>query len=581
MPEEAKLMDHLFIRIDGEDLPSEAMDDLIEVTVVSSCHLPDMITIHLHDEALKWVEEGPFTLGSGVEIAAEPEEGGSSQTLFKGEITSLEPFFGEGTHAELLVSGYDRSHRLHRGTHSKAYVQSTDSDVANQIAREAGLQAQVDATTEVYDHIFQHNQTHMDFLTERARRIGYEFFVVDNTLHFRQATPNGDALELEWGNQLRSFRPRLTLVEQVDEVIVKGWDPKNRQAITGQANGGQAEPDIGQSQSGAQLASDAFDSARRVVVGRSVKSQAEADTLAQAVLDEISGAYIEAEGICYGQPGLRAGGVVRLSALGRRFSGTYFVTEATHYYRADGGYTTAFSVNGRRLETLYALLNQGSPGADGLRGPVVALVTNINDPDGRGRVKVKFPWLSEDVESDWCRVVGVGAGPETGLYWLPEVNDEVLVAFENGDIGRPFILGGLWNGQDDPPEAIDKVVQNGRVHKRTLKTRGGHTLTFIDGSEAGVLLETSGGHKLALDDEGQVIKAETAGGQTLVLDDSSHAVSIESGGDLTFKSATNLTIEAGTVLELKGQSFKLNANAAGEVKAGATLQVQGALVKIN
>jgi phage protein D/phage baseplate assembly protein gpV len=581
VPEEAKLMDHLFIRIDGNDLEAGVMDDLIEVTVVSSCHLPDMFTIHLHDEELKWVEEGPFTLGASVEIAAEPEEGGSSQTLFKGEITALEPFFGEGTHAELLVNGYDRSHRLHRGTFSKAYVQSTDSDVASQIAREAGLQAQVDSTSEVYDHIFQHNQTHMHFLAERARRIGYEFFVVDNTLHFRRASSNGDALQLEWGAQLRSFRPRMTLVEQVDEVIVKGWDPKNRQAVTGQASTGAAEPEIGQSESGAQLASGAFDSARRVVVGRNVHSQAEADTLAQAIMDEISGAYIEAEGLCYGQPGLRAGKLVQLSALGRRFSGTYFVTEVTHAYRADGGYTTAFTVNGRRPESLHALLEGRPPKDDGLDGPVVALVTNNKDPDGMGRVKVKFPWLSEDVESDWCRLVGVGGGGETGIFWLPEVNDEVLVAFENGDIGRPFVLGGLWNGQDVPPEPSDEAVENGKVHKRTLKTRGGHMLTFIDGSGAGVILETSGGHKLTLDDEGQKIQAETSGGQTLVLDDSSRAVTVESGGDLSFKSATNLTIEAGTVLELKGQSFKLNANAAGEVKAGATLQVQGSLVKIN
>jgi phage protein D/phage baseplate assembly protein gpV len=581
MPEEVKLVDHLFIKIDDDDVPAEVMDDLIEVSVVTSSHLPDMFRIHLHDEDLKWIDEGPFELGGQVEIAAEPEEGGTSEVLFKGEITSFEPYFGEATQAELIVSGYDHSHRLHRGTHTVAYVQSTDSDVASQIARDAGMQAQVDATTEVYDHIFQHNQTHMEFLAERAGRIGYEFHVDGEVLHFRQASPNGDPFEVEWGKQLRSFRPRLTLVEQVDEVIVKGWDPKNRQVITGQASEGNAEPDIRQGKSGGQLAAEAFDSARRVVVDHRVNSQSEADTLAQAILDEISGAYIEAEGLCYGQPQIKAGGMLRLSSLGQRFSGTYFVTEATHLYRSDSGYTTSFTIHGRRPETLHALLGEHHRDREGLAGPMIAIVTNNKDPEDRGRVKVKFPWLSEDVESDWCRMLGVGGGPETGLYWLPEVNDEVLVAFENGDFGRPVVLGGLWNGQDKPPEAIEEVVKNGKVHKRIWKTRGGHVLKFADESDVGVFLETSGGHKLTLDDDGGEIRAETSGGQVIVLDDNRSTVSLESGGDFTLKSGANLTIEAGAMLELKGQTFNLNANAAGEVKAGATLQVQGSLVKIN
>jgi uncharacterized protein involved in type VI secretion and phage assembly len=212
---------------------------------------------------------------------------------------------------------------------------------------------------------------------------------------------------------------------------------------------------------------------------------------------------------------------------------------------------------------------------------MVAIVTNNKDPDDRGRVKVKFPWLSEDVESDWCRMLGVGGGPETGIYWLPEVNDEVLVGFENGDIGRPVVLGGLWNGEDKPPAPIDQVVKNGKVHQRIWKTRGGHVLKFVDESEVGVFLETSGGHKLILDDDGGEIRAETPGGQVIVLDDNRSTVSVESGGDFTLKSGGNLTIEAGAMLELKGQTFNLNANAAGEVKAGATLQVQGSLVKIN
>ncbi len=583
MPTPQKLMDHLYIKIDGNDLATKVMDDLLEVTVESSLRLPHMFTIHVHDEQLKWMDEGPFALGKEVEIAAVREESGTSRSLIKGEVTAIEPNFGEGTQATLQVRGYDRSHRLHRGTCSKAYLQVTDSDLASRIAKEAGLSAKVDSTSEVYDHVLQYNQTYMDFLAERAQRIGYEFFVEDKTLCFRKPPKNGDALELEWGQKLKSFRPRLTLLEQVDEVIVKGWDAKARQAVVGQASRGQAEPETGQQQSGAQLASSAFKSAKRVVVNRHVSSQAEAAQLAQAILDEISGAFIEAEGMCYGEPELRAGKFVKLKSLGRQFSGTYFVTAATHIYRADAGYMTSFSIHGRRPETLYALVDRtpGQPDGHEWSGTVVGLVTNNKDPEGRGRVKVKFPWLSDDVESDWARVVGSGAGAERGFYCLPEINDEVLITFEHGDPGRPYVLGGLWNGQDKPPLPIGKALENGKVSGRVFKTRAGHTLTFTDGKDKGVVLETSGGHRFTLADEKKKVVLETSGGQVLTLDDSKNEITLESKANLTIKSGANLNIEATGTLSLKGQTFSLNANATGEVKASATLNVQGALVKIN
>lgn len=556
-------MDHLYIKVDSQDLTTKAMDDLVEVTVETNLHLPHMFTIHLHDEQIKWMDEGPFELGKEVEIAFVREENGTSRRLIKGEITAIEPDFREGTQAMLLIRGYDRSHRLHRGTHSKAYLQVTDSDLASRIAKEAGLRAQVDSTTEVYNHVLQHNQTHMEFLSARAQRIGYEFYVEDKTLVFRKPNKNGDALELEWGHKLKSFRPRLTLAEQVDEVIVKGWDDKTRQVIVGQAARGEAEPQVGIDKSGAQLASSAFNSARRIVVNRPVCSQAEASLQAQAILDELSGAFIEAEGMCYGEPELKAGRMVKLTSLGKRFSGTYLVTAATHVYRADGGYMTAFGIHGRRPDTLYTLVQPGQgKSSSAWPGTVVGIVTNNKDSEDRGRVKVKFPWLSDDVESDWARLVGVGAGPSRGLYCLPEVNDEVLVAFEHGDPDRPFVIGGLWNGQDKPPLPANKVLENGKVNQRIFKTRAGHKLTFFDGSENKVVLET-------------------AGGQVLTLDDAKNEVTLQSKAAMTLKSATNLTIEATGKLSLKGQSFSLNADAMGEVKAGATLNVQGALVKIN
>jgi len=556
-------MDHIFIKVDGQDLPAEAMNDLIEVTVDTSLHMPDMFIISLHDERLHWIDQGPFGLGKPVEIAAQPEGGGQRQPIFKGEITALEPDFGEGTMLTLVIRGYDRSHRLHRGTQSKAYQNVSDSDLASKIAQEVGLSAQVDATSEVYPHLIQRNQTHFDFLCERARRIGYECYVEDRALHFKRPGSNGNTLELEWGRQLQSFRPRLTLTEQVDEVSVKGWDPKAKQAIVGQASQGNAEPKIGERQSGAQLASSAFSNAKRAVVNRCVNSQAEADAMAQAVLDEISGAYIEAEGECYGTPELRAGKVIKLTSLGQRFSGEYFVTAARQVYRASG-YRTQFSIHGRRPETLFSLIESKPEHANNQQflAPTVGIVTNNKDPEERGRVKVKFPWLADDVESDWARIVSPDAGAERGFFWLPEVNDEVLVAFEHGDINHPYVLGGVWNGEDKPPLAPSEAVgSDGKVNQRIIQSRSGHLILLDDkqGAEKITIKDKTGNNEITID--------STANSLTIKIDQG--GVSIESKGPVSVKSTSgDLTFE--------GMNISLKAQAQCTVEGTAGLTLKGA-----
>ena len=569
MPQRERLLSHIFIRVSGTDVDPQLMDDLKRVVIDSNLHLPDMFVVRVHDESLKWVDQGPFALGAEIEIGVKSEEDGREEKLIVGEITALEPDFDEGTHAALTVRGYDRSHRLHRGTHTQAFTQVSDSDLATRLAQEAGLRADVDATSQVYEHVLQDNQTHMAFLRSRAERIGYHVYARERTLYFKQpgSAPGGQALQLEWGDQLQFFRPRLTLVEQVDEVVVKGWDAKTKTEITGSATRSQASPQIGESRTGGQLASSAFGSDKTVVVKRPVSSQSEADAVAQALYDEINGGFVEADGRCYGSPKLMAGTSVDLRSLGQKFSGTYYVTAATHIYSADGDYVTEFSVTGRRPETLYRLFADGHrEPASHWGGVVTAIVTNNNDPEDQGRVKLKYPWLSNDVETGWARVAGVGAGDGRGFYCLPEVNDEVLVAFVHGDVNCPLVLGGIWNGVDKPTVPVGEAIVDGKVHTRAFRTRSGHTLAFVDDSEAKVTLTTAGGHSLLLDDENTLVQVETSGGIVLKLDDADGSVTIQCSGklnvesrqDIALKAGANLNLEATGQVVIKGVTIDLN-----------------------
>src|SRR6516162_486840 len=107
-------------------------------------------------------------------------------------------------------------------------------------------------------------------------------------------------------------------------------------------------------------------------------------------------------------------------------------------------------------ESIIDILSQGrdrEAQASKIYGLVVGIVTNNKDPDGLGRIKVKFPWLDDKLESWWARLAYPMVGKKMGFFYLPEINDEVLVGFEHGDVRFPYILGSLYNGVDKPPAA--------------------------------------------------------------------------------------------------------------------------------
>lgn len=593
------------IKVAGSELSHEVYDQLEEIVVDQHVHLPHMFIIRLYDPELELLDNGPLDLTKEIEISG-GEIGGGSTTLIKGEITALEPEFGEGQVARLVVRGYDKSHRLYRETKSVSHLNKKDSDLAAQIAGNAGLSAQVDATSTVYEHIYQDNQTDLEFLMQRAWRIGYECFVQDSKLYFRKPPTAGAAVTLKWGENLVSFNPRLTLAEQVDEVTVKGWDVEKKATIVGQKTRGALYPSIGESKNGARWAST-FGAGKLTVVDQPVVSQAEANIIAQARLDERSGAFVDAEGHGFRVPQVAAGQKVKLEGLGARLSGDYLVTQARHVFNQEGWHVY-FSVRGARTGFLAEQMHEQQP-VKQWPGVVTALVTNTDDEKNWGRVKVKYPWMADDQESHWARVVSIGGGPEAGLGVIPEVNDEVLVSFEHGDINRPVVLGGLWNGQDAVPAEVIGAAAGEKPLVRTWRSRNGHALTMYDNADKKVELVTTDGHlivfddtnkkieinsagkhKVIIDDQNKKFEISSSGGHTITLDDNGRKVTVKSAGDVQVESATNMTIKSGANLDIQATgNLNIKANGLGQVestgpmtvKTAAIMTVQGSLVKIN
>ncbi|NOY64104.1 MAG: phage tail protein, partial [Nitrospirae bacterium] len=197
----------------------------------------------------------------------------------------------------------------------------------------------------------------------------------------------------------------------------------------------------------------------------------------------------------------------------------------------------------------------------GMNGVAPAVVTNNQDPEGLGRVKIRFPWLSDDNETDWVRVATLMAGTERGSFFLPDVGDEVLVAFEHGDINAPYVIGMLWNGKQKPPEKN----QDGKNNIRKIRSRSGHEIVFNDDEAAGkekVEIHTKAGHKILLDD--------TAGGERIEIVDKTGS------NKLTIDSVRNsITMECGMQLKIKAQTVEIEGTASLTLKSSAMLTIQG------
>jgi len=348
------------ITVNKKPLPDAAASDIIAVTVYEDVGAPGMFTLRLYNWDMdklqvKWVDEANFAEGSPVEIQMGYQDS-ELKSMIVGEITGLEPAFNSDEPFSLTVRGYDCRHRLLRGRKTRSFAGMTDSGIAAKIAQEADLTSQVVDSQVKLDYVLQHNQTDMEFLQERARRIGYEVMVQGKELHFRpQQIAQPEVLTLSLEEDIVEFYPRSSTLAQVGQVTVRSWDPKTKEALIAQAQAGKETSTMGGSNSGPQASDQAFGASVSSSVNWPMFSQAEADQSALGWFNAMALAYVGGEGLCQGRTELRAGAVVKIEGLGKRFSGSYYVVSTRHNISpgADavgagssgmGCYRTAFTV---------------------------------------------------------------------------------------------------------------------------------------------------------------------------------------------------------------------------------------------
>jgi phage protein D len=292
-------------------------------------------------------------LGDEVEVRV---GGPGGAALFVGEVAGLEPTYRTGGESGCVIRAFDRLHRLLRGRRSRTFVDRRDSDMARAIAGDHGLEARVDPSDVVHPHVYQHNQSDLDFLRDRAARIGHELAVEDRTLLFRRPRADRDSglvLSLDDPDAellLTGFSPRLSSAGVVSEVEVRGWDAARKREIVARARAGSSS--LGPT-TGARQSERGFGRRATFVVDRPVTSVEEAQAIAEAQLRRALLGYISGDGTLVGSPKIRPGIVVEIVVDAERpddrFNGRYLVVGTTHRYchsddARGGGYTTAIRV---------------------------------------------------------------------------------------------------------------------------------------------------------------------------------------------------------------------------------------------
>jgi len=565
------------VEIDGSEIPEDVDHLLDHATVETNINQPDLFVLAFRDAERVVLQKSGARIGAKVVVTAFSDLGGSGTRLLAGEVTALEVDH-DATGTFTIIRGYDTSHRLFRGRRSETYQNVTYSDVVRKVVGRAGLDAgTIDASTPVHPTVVQSNLSDWQFLQTLARDVGYLVAVVEGKVDFRKPASSADGpaggdlrsanpLELTMGAHILRLRSVVTAAEQVPRVEVRGWDPKQKKAVVSTVDATTTTATL--KTTPADLARQ-FASTKLVATSVPYSTQAEVDGAARALADHVAGTFAEVDGVARGNAKLKAGTPVSLNLVGEPFDGKYTLTSACHVYSPHDGYTTAFSVSGRNQRSLLGLASGAAAGSGSgvspIAGVVPALVTDVNDPDRLGRVKLQFPWLSDGYTSDWAPVTQAGAGNQRGTAFLPEVTDEVLVAFDQGDWRRPYVIGGLHNGVDKPLLGDDLVDgSSGAVKRRGIVSKRGHLLVFFDdASKDGIAMLTGDKSlRISLNKSTTTIKITSSG-----------EIKIEGSKDVTIKSDANLTLQGGQKVSISAPKV--------EVSGSSEVAVSGGQIKLN
>lgn len=325
------------VTIGGTTFKQTETDGLAQLVIEDHVDMVQMMSLRMGggEDRPTWT----FKIGDPVEAKV----GEGSTPIFIGEVTALEPSFQNDGVSSITIRALDNTHRLGRGRKTRFWNDMKDSDVVSAVGAECGLSVEADPTSEVLPYILQRNESNIAFCKRLAARNNYVLRVdpAAGTLHFKKASFSGQSTKVKMGESMRSLRMAYNSSDQVQKVVVRGWDPSKKEEIVGEATTGDIVS-IGGGQKGAE-ASGCFGDSTAYVTDVPVSSQAMAREIAVAEINRLARSFCRGSGTVQGNDAIRAGAVVELEGLAPGQNGKVFILSSRHVISGRTGYTTEFT----------------------------------------------------------------------------------------------------------------------------------------------------------------------------------------------------------------------------------------------
>jgi phage baseplate assembly protein gpV/phage protein D len=426
---------------------------------------------------------------------------GKPEPLFTGQVTASELCYTSDQGRSLRVRGYDLLHQLRKRQSVRAHVQVTTRDLARELVADLGLTIQAAEPGPLWKQLIQHRQSDFELLQESAEHGGLYLTVRGNVLHLLTLRGSGETVPLALGETLLEARIEMNADTLYRSVATTGWNSSLMETHKGQA----AHPRSGRVVATELLPSRVGGSGKHALVDEDIVSDDHAAGMAQAELDLRTAREVTFWGVAEGDPRLQPGIPIEVTGVAEAVAGRYVLAAVTHSIDTQRGFLSEVS-------------SMPPSPRERTRGNVAApgIVTQIDDPEKRGRVRVSLPTYG-DVETDWIPVLSAGAGGKKGLMAFPDIGDHILLLLIHEDPGQGVVLGGLYAEQKPPDVGID----GGSIKRYTLQTPGGQRL-LLDDSKQTFRVENSDGsfyelgpHKVRL--HSAVDLEIEAPGQTVVI----------------------------------------------------------------
>ncbi|MCB9776968.1 MAG: phage late control D family protein [Alphaproteobacteria bacterium] len=325
------------VTVNGQEFSQTQADGLAMLVVEDHVELVQMLTLRMGG-----AEDRPtWNAKIGDTVTASLGEGGSP--LFEGEVIGLEPSYQVDGVSSMTIRALDKAHRLGRGRKTRFWEDMKDSDVVSEVGAECGLSVDADATSETLPYILQRNESNLAFLKRLAARNNYILRVEasSNKLLFKKASFQGSSVKVKMGENLRSMRMAFNSSDQVQKVVVRGWDVAAKKEIVGEATTGDITS-IGGGEVGASVAG-AFGDSTAYITDVPVSSQSMANAVAKSELERLARSFGRGTASVQGNDKIRAGTIVEFEGLPSGQNGKYFVLSTRHVISGRTGYTTEFT----------------------------------------------------------------------------------------------------------------------------------------------------------------------------------------------------------------------------------------------